>query len=74
MHVLIGGIVYKYLDLTVRPYLCYIQLLKVVIMLKAMVFLNLSTKNSNRGRENYLAMIRSRSVNKFLFSVSYEAD
>ena len=46
---------------------------KVVIMLKAMAFLNLSTKNSNRGRENYLAMIRSRSVNKFLFSVTYEA-
>ena len=46
---------------------------KVVIMLKAMAFLNLSTKNSNRGRKNYLAMIRSRSVNKFLFSVTYEA-
>ena len=42
-------------------------------MLKAMAFLNLSTKNSNRGRENYLAMIRSRSVNNFLFSVTYEA-
>ena len=41
-------------------------------MLKAMAFLNLSTKNSNCGRKNYLAMIRSRSVNKFLFSVSYE--
>ena len=38
-----------------------------------MAFLNLSTKNSNRGRENYLALIRSRSVNKFLFSVTYEA-
>ena len=25
---------------------------KVVIMLKAMAFLNLSTKNSNHGREN----------------------
>ena len=49
-------------------------LFKVVIILKAMAFLNLSTKNSNRGRENYLAMIRSRSVNKFLFSVTYEAD
>ena len=46
---------------------------KVVIILKAMAFLNLSTKNSNRGRENYLPMIRSRSVNKFLFSVTYEA-
>ena len=31
----------------------YIQF-KVVIMLKAMGFLNLSTKNSNRERENYL--------------------
>ena len=41
-------------------------------MLKAMAFLNLSTKNSNCGRKNYLAMIRSRSFNKFLFSVSYE--
>ena len=40
-------------------------------MLKAMAFLNLSTKNSNRGRKNYLAMIRSRSVNKFSFSVTY---
>ena len=38
-----------------------------------MAFLNLSTKNSNRGRKNYLAMIRSRSVNNFLFSVTYEA-
>ena len=47
-------------------------LVKVVIILKAMAALNLSTKNSNRGRENYLAMIRSRFVNKFLFSVSYE--
>ena len=46
---------------------------KVVIMLKVMAFLNLLTKNSNRGRENYLVMIRSRSVNKFLFSVTYEA-
>ena len=46
---------------------------KAVIMLKVMAFLNLSTKNSNCGRENYLAMIRSRSVNKFLFSVTYEA-
>ena len=46
---------------------------KVVIILKVMATLNLSTKNSNRGRENYLEMIRSRSGNKFLFSVSYEA-
>ena len=46
---------------------------KVVIILKAMAFVNLSTKNSNRGRKNYLPMIRSRSVNKFLFSVTYEA-
>ena len=36
--------------------------LKVVIMLKAMAFLNFSTKNSNHGSKNYLAMIRSRSV------------
>ena len=49
------------------------QISKVVIILKAMAFLNLSTKNQNHGRENYLAMIKSRSVNKFLFSVSYEA-
>jgi hypothetical protein len=42
---------------------------KVVIILKAIAALNLSTKNSNRGREIYL---RSRSVNIFLFSVSYE--
>ena len=33
---------------------------KVVIMLKAMAFLNLSTKNSNCGRKNYLAMIKSK--------------
>jgi hypothetical protein len=39
-----------------------------------MASLNLSTKNSNRGQEIYLAMIRSRSVNKFLFSVTYETD
>ena len=36
-----------------------------------MAALNLSTKNSNRGREIYLAIIRSRSVN---ISVSYETD
>ena len=47
---------------------------KVVIILKAMAALNLSTKNSNRGRKIYLAIIRSRSVNIFLFSVSYETD
>ena len=38
-----------------------------------MAALNLSTKNSNRGRKVYLAMIRSRSIN-FLFSVTYETD
>ena len=36
-----------------------------------MAALNLSAKNSNRGREIYLAIIRSRSVN---ISVSYETD
>ena len=35
-------------------------------MLKAVAFLNLPTKN-------YLAMIESRSVNNFMFSVTYEA-
>ena len=30
-------------------------------------------ENSNQGRENYLAVIRSRSVKKILFSVSYQA-
>ena len=49
-------------------------MVKVEIILKAMAALNLSTKNSNRGREIYLAIIRSRSVNIFLFSVSYETD
>ena len=44
---------------------------KVVIIQKAMAALNLSAKNSNRGREIYLAIIRSRSVN---ISVSYETD
>ena len=44
---------------------------KVVIILKAMAALNLSTKNSNGGREIYLAIIRSRSVN---ISVSHETD
>ena len=47
---------------------------KVEIILKAMAALNLSTKNSNHGREIYLAMIRCRSVNKFLFSVTCETD
>ena len=47
---------------------------KVVIILKAMAAFNLSTKNSNHGREVYLAMIRNRSVNNFLFSVTYETD
>ena len=69
MHVLIGGIVYKYLDLTVRPYLCYIQLLKVVIMLKAMVFLNLSTKNSNRGRDKQRPPISVLQVTEQVYSV-----
>ena len=52
----------------------YFDLVKVEIILKAMAALNLSTKNSNRGREIYLAMIRCRSVNKFLFSVTCETD
>ena len=47
---------------------------KVEIILKAMTALNFSTKNSNGGGEIYLAMIRSRSVNTFLFSVTYETD
>ena len=38
-----------------------------------MAALNLSTKISNCGRKIYLAMIGSRSVNNFLFSVTYEA-
>ena len=32
-------------------YILQIKRIKVVIILKAMAFLNLSTKNSNRGRE-----------------------
>ena len=39
-----------------------------------MAAFNLSTKYSNHGREIYLAMIRSRSINNFLFSVTFETD
>ena len=37
---------------------------KVVIILKAMAALNLSTKNSNRGREIYLAMMAKNSLHQ----------
>ena len=36
---------------------------KVVIILKAMAFLNLSAKNSNRGREFYTShLLRSQKI------------
>ena len=57
-----------------RPQFCELEVKVVTGNAKSDGLFELINQKFICGRKNYLAMMRRRSVNKFLFSVTYEAD